>query len=82
MPPRKTAKVPENLLIVVHYTGPNGTLTEEEKKRFIKNLKKNTTTTSIFPVSSDLPLRIAATVAQRDGLPGARDGTPVRPMSG
>jgi hypothetical protein len=40
MPPRKTAKVPENLLIVVHYTGPNGTLTEEEKKRFIKNLKK------------------------------------------
>jgi len=50
MPPRRTlkntkkgvaaAKAPENLLIVVHYTGPNGTLTEEEKKRFMRNLKK------------------------------------------
>lgn len=36
----KAAKAPENLLIVVHYTGPNGTLTEEEKKRFMRNLKK------------------------------------------
>jgi hypothetical protein len=31
---------PENLLIVVRYTGPTGPLTETEKKRFIRNLKK------------------------------------------
>lgn len=51
MPPRRTLKngkkgaaaaaaAPENLLIVVRYTGPSGPLTEEEKKRFIRNLKK------------------------------------------
>ena len=37
---RKAAKAPESLLIVVHYTGPSGTLTAEEKKRLIRNLKK------------------------------------------